>query len=68
VVSALYDAFDRRSELLQTDVERALAETRPLSATMREDIGRLREWARTRTRPASPPGEEDKAWHASAGS
>jgi hypothetical protein len=35
---------------------------------MREDIGRLREWARTRTRPASPPGEEDKAWHASAGS
>jgi AAA+ superfamily predicted ATPase len=68
VVSALYDAFDRRSELLQTDVERALAETRPLSATMREDIERLREWARTRTRPASPPGEEDKGWHASAGS
>jgi hypothetical protein len=25
----------------------------PLAVTMREDIARLREWARTRTRPAS---------------
>ena len=69
VVSALYDAFDRRSELMQEDVERALAETRPLSATMREEIARLRDWARTRTRPASPPeGDEERTWHASAGS
>ena len=70
LLSALYDAFDRRSELLQTDVERALGETRPLSATMREEIARLREWARTRTRAASEAddSEEERAWHASAGS
>ena len=30
----------------------------PLAVTMREDIARLREWARTRTRPASPPEPE----------
>jgi ATP-dependent 26S proteasome regulatory subunit len=69
VVSALYDAFDRRSELVQSDVERALVETRPLSATMREEIARLREWALTRTRAASAPAAaEERAWHASAGS
>jgi hypothetical protein len=30
----------------------------PLAVTMREDIARLREWARTRTRPASTPESE----------
>lgn len=70
VLSALYDAFDRRSELVQSDVEKVLAETRPLSTTMREEIARLREWAETRTRPASAPheGEAERGWQASAGS
>jgi SpoVK/Ycf46/Vps4 family AAA+-type ATPase len=53
IVSALYQAFDERSELLQTHLEGALTETRPLSVTMQEDIARLRDWARTRARPAS---------------
>src|SRR5512133_2616352 len=55
VVSALYEAFADRTELAQAHLERAIAETLPLSTTMREQIGRVREWARTRTRPASAP-------------
>ncbi len=54
VVAGLYQAFETRGALTQAHVLAALAETRPLSATMREDIARLREWAQTRTRAASP--------------
>src|SRR5690606_36886671 len=50
--AGLYDAFARREELAQPHVERALAETHPLSRTMREEIEGLRRWARDRTRPA----------------
>jgi SpoVK/Ycf46/Vps4 family AAA+-type ATPase len=53
VVSALYDAFAESKELAPSHVDRAAAETFPLAVTMREEIERLREWARTRTRPAS---------------
>jgi hypothetical protein len=53
IVSALYDAFAEGGELEQRHVERAVGETTPLSTTMREEIGRVREWARARTRPAS---------------
>ena len=57
VVSGLYDAFAAGVDLAQAHVEQAVGETRPLSRTMREDIGRLRAWARDRTRPAARPGE-----------
>lgn len=66
VISALYDAFAEGRELEQRHLERAVAETFPLAATMREEIQQLREWARTRTRPASsapaeePPGPPDR--------
>ncbi len=53
VISALYDAFADGRELEQRDLERAVSESLPLSTTMREDIERLRDWARTRTRAAS---------------
>jgi SpoVK/Ycf46/Vps4 family AAA+-type ATPase len=53
VVTALYAAFADGVELAQSHVAAAIAETLPLAVTMREDIDRLREWARTRTRPAS---------------
>jgi hypothetical protein len=33
-------------------------EARPLSVTMREEIARLREWARARTRAASSAAPE----------
>ncbi len=53
VVAALYDAFADGADLTPVYLERAIAETRPLAVTMAEDVQRLREWARTRTRPAS---------------
>ncbi|HET6924044.1 MAG TPA: AAA family ATPase [Anaeromyxobacteraceae bacterium] len=59
VVSALYDAFAEGRELEQRHLEHAVKETFPLAATMREEIEKLREWARTRTRPASSAPAED---------
>jgi len=53
IISALYDAFAEGTELAQRHLDRAVAESLPLSVTMREDIEQLREWAATRTRPAS---------------
>jgi ATP-dependent 26S proteasome regulatory subunit len=53
VVSGLYAAFAEGVELQQRHLVTALSETMPLAVTMREDIAHLREWARTRTRPAS---------------
>jgi SpoVK/Ycf46/Vps4 family AAA+-type ATPase len=53
VISALYDAF---SEDRDIDTASVLAEAKrsvPLSVTMSERIAVLREWARTRARPAS---------------
>ncbi len=53
VVSALYDAFADGLELEPRHLLAAIHETRPLAVTMSEDVTRLREWARHRTRPAS---------------
>jgi hypothetical protein len=58
IVSGLYDAFAEGRELEQRHVERAVVESLPLSVTMHEDIARVREWARTRTRPASAAAPE----------
>ena len=58
VVSGLYAAFAEGVELEQRHLLPTLSETMPLAVTMREDIARLREWARTRTRPASTPESE----------
>ena len=40
-------------QLEQRHLETSIGETFPIATTMREEIGRLREWARHRTRPAS---------------
>jgi SpoVK/Ycf46/Vps4 family AAA+-type ATPase len=53
VVAGLYQAFAEKGELAQGHLERAIRETFPLAMTLREEIARLREWARDRTRPAS---------------
>ncbi len=53
VISALYDAFAEGKDLEQRHLARAVAESLPLSVTMREEMAKLREWARTRTRAAS---------------
>jgi len=55
VVSALYDAFAEQTDLAQPHVERAVRESFPLATTMREEIERVRDWCRTRTRAASSP-------------
>jgi SpoVK/Ycf46/Vps4 family AAA+-type ATPase len=56
VVSALFDEYDRNGSqgVLTTDgVVHSLTETVPLSRTMKEKIATLRNWCRTRARPAS---------------
>jgi hypothetical protein len=53
VIAGMYAAFASGTELRQADVLQAVQESFPLSATMSEEISRLREWAKQRTRPAS---------------
>jgi SpoVK/Ycf46/Vps4 family AAA+-type ATPase len=53
ILSGMYEAFSGSANLSSFHVQRALAETYPLSATLGEEIGRLREWAKNRTRSAS---------------
>jgi len=53
VIAALYYAFAEGCDLTQPLLMRAAQEAFPLSSTMGEEISRLREWARSRTRPAS---------------
>jgi hypothetical protein len=53
VVSGLYDAFADGVELTPDHLMIAAKETPPLAVTMAEGVARLRDWARTRTRPAS---------------
>lgn len=53
IIAALYDAFAEGVELEERHVLQALEETVPLSTTMADEIRRLRDWATTRTRPAS---------------
>ena len=52
LVSAMYTAFDAGREVTTADVVAAAGETVPLSTTMAEDIGALRQWAATRARSA----------------
>ncbi len=52
VISGLYDAFADGTELTQDHLLTAMRETVPLSTLMKDDIDRLRNWAKQRTRPA----------------
>jgi SpoVK/Ycf46/Vps4 family AAA+-type ATPase len=53
VISGLYQAFGQNRDLTTQDVLDAVQATVPLSRTMEEEIARLRDWARSRTRSAS---------------
>jgi SpoVK/Ycf46/Vps4 family AAA+-type ATPase len=56
IVSALFDEYDRagKAGVLTTEgVLHSLQETVPLSRTMKEKIAALRNWCKTRARPAS---------------
>ncbi|HVP69556.1 MAG TPA: AAA family ATPase [Anaeromyxobacteraceae bacterium] len=61
VISALYDAFAEGRDLAQDHLTRSVRETFPLATTVREEIEELRDWARARTRPASPSPETASA-------
>jgi len=51
--SALYDAFDAGEDLSTERLEVVLEHLVPLAVTMRERIEAMRDWSRTRARPAS---------------
>jgi SpoVK/Ycf46/Vps4 family AAA+-type ATPase len=53
VIAGLYEAFAEGCELEPRHLVNAITETTPLAVTMAEDVERLREWAKSRTRPAS---------------
>jgi SpoVK/Ycf46/Vps4 family AAA+-type ATPase len=56
VISALFDEYDKSgsSGVLKSEgVVHSLQETVPLSRTMKEKIATLRNWCKTRARPAS---------------
>jgi SpoVK/Ycf46/Vps4 family AAA+-type ATPase len=52
--SALFDAFDQKSELSTAHLLEAVGSTVPLSRTMREQLEALRAWSSGRARPANP--------------
>ena len=54
VVSAVFEAYSGGRRLSQADLLNTQEMTVPLSVTMEEKIFELREWARTRCRPATP--------------
>lgn len=53
IVAGLYDAFADGKELEPAHLTTAIAETTPLAVTMAEEVEKLRDWAKSRTRPAS---------------
>jgi ATP-dependent 26S proteasome regulatory subunit len=53
VAAGLYKAFCERRELSENDLANAIEETVPLYETYEERIKELRDWARTRARPAT---------------
>ncbi len=53
VAAALYKAFEEGRDLVDEDLAQAIHETVPLYETYEERIKELRDWARTRARPAT---------------
>ena len=53
IVAAMYDAFDTGNDLSTELLLNTLKDIVPLAITMREMIDQMREWARTRARPAA---------------
>jgi SpoVK/Ycf46/Vps4 family AAA+-type ATPase len=53
VIASLYDGFLESREITTEDIKKNIRESVPLSVTMKEDIDRVRNWAKTRSRFAS---------------
>lgn len=54
VQTAVIENYTRGGDLEQKQIEDSIDDTVPLSVTMEEKIFELREWARSRCRPATP--------------
>ena len=67
VIAALYDAFDTGNDLDTKGLLQTIRDIVPLAVTMREQIDAMREWARTRARPASSRGSKGKGTGAASG-
>jgi SpoVK/Ycf46/Vps4 family AAA+-type ATPase len=71
VIAALYDAFDTGNDLTSEGLLNTLKDIVPLAITMREQIEAMREWARTRARPAASrtrvPVKKGDGWMAKYG-
>ncbi len=52
-IAAMFEAFAQHREFIQLDIISAVKATTPLSRTMHEQVAALREWARSRARPAA---------------
>src|SRR6187455_2298841 len=53
IIAAMYDAFDSGEDLNTERLLNTIKDIVPLAITMREMIDGMREWSRTRARPAS---------------
>jgi AAA+ superfamily predicted ATPase len=53
IISGLYDAFSKGTDLDTGILKIGIAETVPLSKTMSEELNRLRNWAQGRARPST---------------
>lgn len=53
IISSMYDSFEEDRELTTTDIMNTIKHAVPLSHTMKEAIDDLREWTKSRARPAS---------------
>jgi hypothetical protein len=67
VISAMFDAFEAHETLATEHMLRAIAATRPLSHTMREDIEAQRSWARGRAAGASLGADAQRRAHEADG-
>lgn len=59
VISSLYDAFDRGTDIDQETLEHTALGMIPLSQTMQEEISTIREWAKLRARRATSGSDEE---------
>jgi len=59
VISACFDAFDRRQPLQPADLKKEIANTVPLAVTQAEQIAALRAWADVRAVSASAPEDRE---------
>ncbi|RYX99815.1 AAA family ATPase, partial [bacterium] len=53
IISAMYDSFEENREVTTADIMNTIKHAVPLSHTMKESIDQLRDWTRSRARPAS---------------